>query len=103
MIMNPLITPAAFDDYLIHTTTGAGLQRNKVQWIYRFPNGLGASILDGEEVGVIQFGDGDPADVFYWYWADPAKTGITTQHGIIRVSTDEQISDLLNRIKEVEV
>jgi len=100
--MNALIAPAAFDDYLIHSHAQAGMQRNKVQWIYRFPNGLGASILDGEELAPIQFGDGDPSDVYDWDWADPAKTGITTQHGIISTHSDEEIGTLLNKIKEVK-
>jgi hypothetical protein len=100
--MSPLITPAAFDDYLIHTEPKAGIRQDKFQWIYRFPNGYGASILDANEVYVIKFNDINGTDPYNWHRAPDKETGIETQHGIIRVDSDEQIGELLNKIKEVE-
>lgn len=87
-------------DYKIHQGPTGG-NRSKEQEIYRFPNGYGASILDGEEVAVIKFGDGDVTDVFDWDWAPTEKTGITTQHGVIFIYQDEEITALLEKIKEI--
>jgi hypothetical protein len=86
-------------EYLIYTSSMAGMRGDKHQEIYRFPNGYGASVLDADEVYVIKFDGPGPYD---WDRAPDKETGIATQHGILRFNSDEKIVELLEKIKEVK-
>lgn len=88
-------------EYRIHTSSMAGMRGDQCQEIYRFPNGYGASVLDADEVYLIKFNDLDGVDPYNFNRAPDEETGIATQHGILRFDSNEEIVELLEKIKEI--
>lgn len=101
--MNFNLNYEGFEDYLLKRTDLTDF-RNGVQYLFKFPNNRGASVIkhtssygyseDLWELGVIRFGTDD--DV----WGLDYETEITND--VIGYLTDEDVQDLLKRIKELD-
>lgn len=101
--MNFNLNYEGFEEYLLKRTD-LSYFRNGVQYLFKFPNSLGASVIkhtssygyseDLWELGVIRFGTDD--DV----WDLDYETEITCD--VIGFLTDEDVRDLLKRIKELD-
>lgn len=101
--MNFNLNYEGFEDYLLKRTV-LDDHRKGVQYMFKFPNHYGASVIkhtwsygyEGDlwELGVIRFGTDD--DV----WGLDYDTEITDD--VIGFLTDDDVRDLLKRIKELD-
>ena len=101
--MNFNLNHEGFEEYLVKRTDLRDF-RNGVHYLFKFPNNRGASVIkhtysyghdaDLWELGVVRFGtDGD-------IWGLDYETEITDD--VIGFLTDENVRDLLKRIKELD-
>lgn len=101
--MNFNLNYEGFEDYLLKRTELNDFRKG-VHYLFKFPNRYGASVIkrrgsygyedDLWELGVIRFGTDD--DV----WGLDYETEITND--VIGFLTDEDVRDLLKRIKKLD-
>ena len=101
--MNFNLNHEGFEEYLVKRTDLRDF-RNGVHYLFKFPNRYGASVIkrrcsygyedDLWELGVIRFGTDDEV------WRLTYDTEITDD--VIGFLTDENVRDLLKRIKELD-
>ena len=101
--MNFNLNYEGFEDYLLKRTV-LDDHRKGVQYMFKFPNRYGASVIkhtwsygyEGDlwELGVIRFGTDDNV------WGLVYDTEITDD--VIGFLTDDDVRDLLKRIKELD-
>jgi len=75
------------------------------QRLYRFPNGYGASVVWGGD-GLLRGNDERPYELAVIKWLSKTNYYLDSQNpvcnDVIGYQNDEQITDLLNKIKSLE-
>ncbi len=107
---NLSLNPKEFEEYLVDTYEENIMEHRGIHYIFRFPNGYGASIVkmygsygwdqDNWELAVILFEEEtDTLKTTEWIVVYPKQ--IVSQGCTIGNQTDEDIVDLLRKIKEL--